>query len=244
MPEVEFTLISPWFRPAVHCRWLVWCVITDNARQRIPVNTFALMDGMNARTSTQERPIGDSNCDIERGPAAIADLLPRELTAVSRDGTPKLRIRLCSGSGEGPTPLAAFDAALMDAGMADHNLLCLSSVIPPNAAIVRERYRMHPSDHGRRLYVVLSEMRQSEVGAQAHAGIGWIQDEDSGRGLFVELHHEERGALEHDLRATLEAMRSYRATEYGPVHTVIESRLCTGRPVCALVAAVYACEPW
>jgi arginine decarboxylase len=202
------------------------------------------MDGMNACTPTQERPMHDCGRDIERGPAGIAGLLPRELTAAPRDATPNLRIRLCSGSGEGPTPLAAFDAALMDAGVADHNLLCLSSVIPPNAIIVREKYRMHPSDYGGRLYVVLSEMRQSEVGGQAHAGIGWIQDEDSGRGLFVELHHRDHGRFEHDLHATLESMRSYRVTRYGPVQTVIESRLCTGRPVCALVAAVYVCEPW
>jgi hypothetical protein len=152
------------------------------------------MNGMNACTPTQERPMHDSGRDIERGPAGIAGLLPRELTAAPRDATPKLRIRLCSGSGEGPTPLAAFDAALMDAGVADHNLLCLSSVIPPNA--------------------------------------------------IVELHHRDRGRLEHDLHATLESMRSYRVTRYGPVQTVIESRLCTGRPVCALVAAVYVCEPW
>ena len=77
--------------------------------------------------------------------------------------TSALKIRLCSGTGEGPTLLAAFDAALMDAGVADHNLLCLSSVIPPNAVIVREKYRMPASDYVNRLYVVMSEMRQCET---------------------------------------------------------------------------------
>jgi arginine decarboxylase len=155
-----------------------------------------------------------------------------------------MTIRLCSGTGEGPTPLAAFDAALMDAGVADHNLICLSSVIPPNAVIVRERYRMPPADYGRRLYVVMSEMRQCKPGDAAHAGIGWIQDESSGRGLFVELHDDDRERLESSLHETLEAMRAYRTNRYGPVQTAIESRVCAGRPICALVAAVYACEPW
>jgi hypothetical protein len=52
-----------------------------------------------------------------------------------------LSIHLSSGTGKGPTPLAAFDAALMDAGVANHNLLCLSSVIPPNARVVRAKHR-------------------------------------------------------------------------------------------------------
>lgn len=168
----------------------------------------------------------------------------QELPIASRGADTRMTIRLCSGTGDGPTPLAAFDAALMDAGVADHNLIRLSSVIPPNAVILREKYRMHVSDYGRRLYVVMSQMRQCEAGRQAHAGIGWIQDEDSGRGLFVELHHDDRDQLECDLRATLESMRSYRATRYGPARTAIESRICTGKPVCVLVAAVYACEPW
>jgi arginine decarboxylase len=75
-----------------------------------------------------------------------------------------LDIHLASGTGEGPTGLAAFDAALMDAGVANYNLLCLSSVIPPNARIVRAKHRTRPDDHGRRLYVVMSQMRQSKAG--------------------------------------------------------------------------------
>jgi arginine decarboxylase len=172
------------------------------------------------------------------------DATPRQLPTEWSNAERGMTIRLCSGSGEGPTPLAAFDAALMDAGVADHNLICLSSVIPPKAVIRRERYSMPAADYGRRLYVVISEMRQCEPGHAAHAGIGWIQDEGSGRGLFVELHDEDRDLLERNLFETLDAMRAYRATRYGPVQTAIESRICTGRPVCALVAAVYACEPW
>ena len=40
-------------------------------------------------------------------------------------------IVLSTGLGVGPTALAAFDAALLDAGVANYNLICLSSVIPP-----------------------------------------------------------------------------------------------------------------
>ena len=158
---------------------------------------------------------------------------------------PTLNIHLATGTGEGPTLLAAFDAALMDAGVANYNLLCLSSVIPPNARIVRAKHRTLPEDYGRRLYVVMSQMRQSRPGHPAHAGIGWVQQGDDGRGLFVELHDADRDRLEDDLHTTLGAMRRSRGDGcFGPVHTEIASRLCTVQPVCALVVAVYACEPW
>ena len=174
----------------------------------------------------------------------MKQMTPRQLQIVARAVMPGMTITLCTGTGEGPTPLAAFDAALVDAGVADHNLICLSSVIPPNAVIVRDRYRMPESDYGRRLYVVMSQMRQDEPGQAAHAGIGWMQDESDGRGLFVELHGSDHSRLERDLFDTLNSMRRSRATQYGSIKTVIESRTCSGKPVCALVAAVYGCEPW
>jgi arginine decarboxylase len=165
---------------------------------------------------------------------------PHALSALPR----ALNIHMASGAGEGPTELAAFDAALMDAGVANYNLLCLSSVIPPNATIVRARHRTLQGDHGRRLYVVMSQMRQSGVGRPAYAGIGWVQQADDGPGLFVELHDDDRDRLEADLHATLNAMRAYRDIDFGPVQTQIASTTCIAQPVCALVVAVFACEPW
>ena len=170
--------------------------------------------------------------------------IPHQLPIASRAAMQGMTITLCTGTGDGPTPLAAFDAALVDAGVADHNLIYLSSVIPPSAVIVRDRYRMPTTEYGRRLYVVMSQMRQDEPGQTAHAGIGWMQDESDGRGLFVELHGGDHGRLERDLSDTLNAMRRSRPTQYGSIKTVIESRTCSGKPVCALVAAVYGAEPW
>jgi arginine decarboxylase len=155
-----------------------------------------------------------------------------------------MNIHMSSGVGGGPTELAAFDAALMDAGVANFNLLCLSSVIPPNATIVHAKHRALPGDHGRRLYVVMSQMRQSQSGRPAHAGIGWVQQGVDGPGLFVELHDENRDRLEADLHVTLNAMRSYRDITFGPVQTQIASKTCITQPVCALVVAVFACESW
>jgi arginine decarboxylase len=154
------------------------------------------------------------------------------------------RITLARGIGRGPTPLAAFDTALLDAGVANYNLICLSSVIPPGSRIERGRWHTPPVDWGRRLYVVLSQNRAERPGESVHAGIGWVQDEEGGQGLFVELHDNDRERLEHDLHATLQTMQRNRGMAPCPVHTEIASARCETEPVCALVIAVYASQAW
>lgn len=155
-----------------------------------------------------------------------------------------MRICLTTGTGEGPTLLAAFDAALMNAGVANYNLLCLSSVIPPRSEIVRTKYTSPVDDYGRRLYVVMSQMREDRPGHSAYAGLGWVQEPTTACGLFVELHDHDRGRLERDLHASLKAMRRYRDMRYGPVNTEIVGAICHEQPVCALAIAVYASEAW
>jgi arginine decarboxylase len=153
-------------------------------------------------------------------------------------------IALATGLGEGPTPLAAFDAALRDAGVANYNLICLSSVIPPGSVIERRKWVTPREDWGRRLYCVVSQMREERPGHSAHAGIGWVRDEHTGAGLFVELHDTSRGQLDADLRATLRSMQAGRGIDFGEPETEIASVTCQGAPVCALAIAVYAAAPW
>jgi arginine decarboxylase len=153
-------------------------------------------------------------------------------------------IALATGLGEGPTPLAAFDAALRDAGVANYNLICLSSVIPPGSAIERRKWTTPPEDWGRRLYCVVSQMREERPGHSAHAGIGWVRDAQSGAGLFVELHDSDRERLDADLRSTLRSMQAGRGIDFGEPDTQIASIACRALPVCALVIAVYAAAPW
>lgn len=154
------------------------------------------------------------------------------------------RIVVARGIGRGPTELAAFDAALRDAGVANYNLLCLSSVIPPGSRIERSRWET-PAEHwGHRLYVVLSQARSAQPGETVHAGIGWVQDQAGGQGLFVELHDSDLARLRDDLASTLGAMQRGRGIDFGPVHTEIASATCEQEPVCALVAAVYAPQAW
>jgi arginine decarboxylase len=160
------------------------------------------------------------------------------------DPAPFGPIVMARGLGRGPTPLAAFDAALLDAGVANYNLICLSSVIPPGSRIERGPWRTPREHWGRRLYCVLSQLREDRPGHAAHAGIGWVRDESTGAGLFVELHDHDRDRLDADLRATLVSMQRGRGIDFGAVHTEIASATCIAQPVCALVIAVYASQPW
>ena len=50
-------------------------------------------------------------------------------------GRKLMHIQIGSGVGLGPTKMAAFDAALHQAGVANYNLLRLSSVIPADSHV-------------------------------------------------------------------------------------------------------------
>ena len=52
-----------------------------------------------------------------------------------------MNIYVSSGIGYGQTKLAAFDAALNEAGIANFNLIKLSSVIPPKVRSLRPQPR-------------------------------------------------------------------------------------------------------
>ena len=153
-----------------------------------------------------------------------------------------------TGVGRGPTELAAFDAALRDANIANFNLIVLSSVIPPGTDItVLEDATEHrpPGDWGDRLYVVMAQERTSTVGQTVSAGIGWVQDEESGRGLFVEHEGREEWRVRQDIQLSLDAMVQGRPERFGPMMTRVETARCTdGTPTCALVVAVYESQSW
>jgi arginine decarboxylase len=155
-----------------------------------------------------------------------------------------LTIHLFAATAQGPTAQAAFDAALRGAGVVEAERLRASSLIPPHARLVWADRRATPRPGGRLRYVVMSQMQQSRPGEFAHAGLGWVQRADDGRGLFIDLHHEVRERLEHDLHATFGAIASLRDPAYRPVQTAFASRRCDGLPVCALIVAACACEAW
>ena len=86
---------------------------------------------------------------------------------------------------------------------------------------------------------------QVEAGKEAWAGVGWTLAQDgTGKGLFTEHEGHSEQEVTNLITETLSSMTSYRPEEYGPVERAVAGIVCTGKPVCALVAAVYKSEGW
>jgi arginine decarboxylase len=158
-----------------------------------------------------------------------------------------MQIHIGSGIGVGPTKMAAFDAALNDIGIANYNMLALSSIIPPKSEVVTHRGRMPfdmPGTWGDRMYVVMAEMRVDTPNKEAWAGIGWVQDKETGRGLFTEHTGANEETVRRDIQQTLEALMATRNINWGEVQMQVIGRTCTHQPICALVAALFQVSDW
>ena len=155
-----------------------------------------------------------------------------------------ITIRTASGSGR--TTLSAFDHALLNAGVANFNLVLLSSVIPPASTVTLVDGALDPvpGTHGDRLYCVLATAYALEPDQQVWAGLGWAVDEETGKGLFV----EHSAATEADLRRIIDEslgdLIAHRGGGYGEVRAVTASATSDGRPACALALAAYETTGW
>lgn len=159
-----------------------------------------------------------------------------------------MNIYISSGVGSGPTKLAAFDAALNNAGIANYNLIKLSSVIPPQSKIIKLKTSIPtskmPGQWGDRLYVVMAEIRVDTPNTHAWAGIGWVQDKTSGRGLFVEHEGNSEASIRNDIKQSLEGLMKNRNIKFGPMHIQVVGIKSEIKPVSALVCAVYQTSDW
>lgn len=162
-----------------------------------------------------------------------------------------MKITLTTGTGTGHTLLSAFDSALQDCGVSNYNLLMLSSVIPPLAELVCEKYVTPDSEYGNRLYVVKADKRSDKKGEWVGAAIGWYQRKDNG-GVFVE--HTAAGKTKEDVEKILHSdvlksimdlckFRDYPCTEQD-VNMKMQVTRVNEHPTCALVLAVYKSENW
>lgn len=167
---------------------------------------------------------------------------------LSRPAEPEtgLTIRVSRGSGSGRTPLSAFDDALRDAGVADFNLVRLSSIIPPGSRIldVRGPHQL-TGGHGDLLYCVYAVSLATEPGETVWAGVGWsLADDGSGAGLFVEHTGPTEGDVAWDISASLDDLSVRRGGGYHEAGSVLTSATCTTQPAAAVVIATYRREGW
>jgi arginine decarboxylase len=166
-------------------------------------------------------------------------------TTTSRRGATRT-LFVTAAIGRARTELAAFDHALTVAGAADRNLIRLSSVIPPASEVIATpRIPASPGGQwGDRLYAVYAEQRTSRIGAQVWAGVGWITEPLTGRGLFVEHEGHDERIVRGQIAHSLADLSRHRDVEFGLPRSLVIGATCTELPTCALVVCAYAVEPW
>ena len=154
-----------------------------------------------------------------------------------------MEIIITKGKGTGLNKLSAFDNALYDAGIANFNLIPLTSIIPPASKVKVKRIDWNKIDFGNKLYVVMARASQEVIGKEAWAGIGWVRDK-KGHGLFAEHIGESREDVLQLVKNSLGDMVKYRPEKYGQPKYVTSGIACQDHPVCAIVVAVYKSEGW
>jgi arginine decarboxylase len=156
-----------------------------------------------------------------------------------------MNINVTGGTGLGPTELSAFDQALVNAGVANFNLIYLSSVLPPSSKVNIVRSSQKPEGNwGDRLYVVMAQKRTSQRNQEVWAGIGWMQDPKTKRGLLVEHEGNSEAEVKADITHSLQALARNRGMEFGIPRMHIVGTKCTDLPTCALVVAVFESSSW
>src|SRR5213594_5265422 len=90
---------------------------------------------------------------------------------------PVTRAATTSGSAEGETSLNAFDNALLAAGIGNINLVKVSSILPPETAVV-DLPRLRPGAIVPTAYAAMTSEVPGEVVA---AAVGWARPADPTR---------------------------------------------------------------
>jgi arginine decarboxylase len=156
-----------------------------------------------------------------------------------------MNIQISEGVGIGPTELSAFDQALVNAGIANYNLIYLSSVLPPNSNVkVALEPKRPEGTWGDRLYVVMAQKRISQRNQEAWAGIGWVQDPKTKQGLLVEHEGHSESEVRADISNSLTALGRNRQIKFTEQHMHVVGTRCIDLPTCALVVAVFESSSW
>jgi len=156
--------------------------------------------------------------------ARLGPLLPREFF-------------LTSGRGISPTsPMNAFDNALREAGIADCNLLPVSSIIPSKC---RER-RWKKLEAGTITPVIMAKAI-GKSGETIGAGLAWGWEKEHRLGLVAEVYgHYDRRALQLALDARIKEMADARQIKLMGVRKRLEvMKVPQGMYGCVLAALVF-----
>ena len=157
----------------------------------------------------------------------------------------KLKIFLTKGYGKGVTKQGAYCQALEQAGLINLNLIKLSSVLPHNCEIIDKKPQFSNDDYGKKLYVILSEVRTSKVNESVCAGVGWMLEVGGkGNGLVIQIEGKNKKEVEGKINLSLDEIAKSSNRKYEKVRIVTKEIICREKSVCSLVALVFKLEGW
>lgn len=99
--------------------------------------------------------------------------------------------------------------ALRDAGIAEFNLVRVSSIFPPNCQVVSKEDGLKLLQAGEVVFVVLAEMSTNEPGRRHAASVGMARPSDPNKYGYLSEHHtygqteQEAADYAEDLAATM-----------------------------------------
>ncbi len=144
---------------------------------------------------------------------------------------------LVAGSGEGETPLNAFDRALLEAGIGDVNLVKVSSIVPPGWEVVKDRPTFRP---GSLVPVVYIERTSHEAGQKIAVALAVGQGED-GFGVIMECEGSSGSEAEAMAVEMVRRAFQYRKKELMKVLTISAEHIVHK---CGAVVAACAYGEW
>ncbi|HWC06695.1 MAG TPA: arginine decarboxylase, pyruvoyl-dependent [Gemmatimonadota bacterium] len=96
---------------------------------------------------------------------------------------------LTRGVGRHREKLASFELALRDAGIAEYNLVRVSSIFPPECKLIGRKEALAKLSPGQVLYAVIAESATNEPNRLIAASIGVAIPRDRSRYGYLSEHH-------------------------------------------------------
>ena len=119
------------------------------------------------------------------------------------------KLFLTRGVGIHKEKLTSFELALREAGIAQFNLVRVSSIFPPHCQIVSKDEGLQLLQAGEIVFSVIAEMSSNEPGRRMAASIGVARPADHDKYGYLSEHHtygqteQEAGDYAEDLAATM-----------------------------------------
>jgi len=99
------------------------------------------------------------------------------------------KVFFTKGIGRHKSQLGSFERALRDAGIAQFNIVEVSSIFPPNAEIVSKEEGLKHLKPGQIVFVVLAKNSSNELNRLIAASVGLAIPKDRSRYGYLSEHH-------------------------------------------------------